>query len=126
MGDTVSDDRWSVWAAQLAELGLRSVLAIPIRVGDEMLGVLNVVAAKPYAFEPRDVAIAHLLARHASVAVASARQEDTLQRAVDARGVVGQALGILMERFSVDADRAFLILRRSSGPGESHPRALTE
>jgi hypothetical protein len=42
--------------------------------------------------------VAQILARHASVAVASVRSEENLAHAVDARKLVGQAMGILMER----------------------------
>jgi AmiR/NasT family two-component response regulator len=43
--------------------------------------------------------------------VATAREEATLWRVADARKLVGQAQGILMERFDLDADRAFALLR---------------
>jgi len=37
-----------------------------------------------------------------------------LAQAVDARKLVGQATGILMERYDLDGDRAFTVLRRYS------------
>jgi AmiR/NasT family two-component response regulator len=37
-----------------------------------------------------------------------------MTQAVDARKLVGQAMGILMERYDVDADRAFEVLKRYS------------
>jgi AmiR/NasT family two-component response regulator len=76
--------------------------------------VLGLYSPAPDAFDVDDEAIAHILARHASVAVASARHEETMAQAVDARKLVGQAMGILMERFDVDGDRAFAILKRYS------------
>ena len=69
---------------------------------------------QPDAFGPDDQAVAHILARHASVALASARHEESLAQAIDARKLVGQAMGILMERFDMDADRAFAVLKRYS------------
>ncbi|WP_371407648.1 ANTAR domain-containing protein [Kribbella sp. NBC_00662] len=76
-----------------------------------MLGLYSV---HPDAFGPDEEAVAQILARHASVAVASARHEVNLANAVDARKLVGQAMGILMERYDLDSDRAFAILRRYS------------
>jgi hypothetical protein len=65
-------------------------------------------------FDTDDEAIAHILARHATVALATARHEQTMSAAVDVRKLVGQAMGILMERYGVDGDRAFAILKRYS------------
>lgn len=115
--DTSTDDRWPVWAAKVAELGVRSSLDVPLATGDHgrtNVGVLGLYSPDPDAFDQDDEAIAHILARHASVAVASARHEETMAQAVDARKLVGQAMGILMERFDLDDDRAFAILKRYS------------
>jgi GAF domain-containing protein len=115
--DTLTDDRWPEWAEKVAALGVRSVLDVPLATGSESrlsVGVLGLYSELPDAFEEDDQAIAHILARHASVAVASARHEATMAQAVDARKLVGQAMGILMERFDVDGDRAFAILKRYS------------
>ncbi len=115
--DTLTDDRWPEWAEKVAALGVRSVLDVPLATGNEgrsSVGVLGLYSDRPDAFGEDDEAIAHILARHASVAVASARHEETMAQAVDARKLVGQAMGILMERFDVDGDRAFAILKRYS------------
>jgi len=115
--DTARDVRWPTWAAEVARLGVRSVLDVPLAVGaasSRSFGVLGLYSPEPEAFGPDDEAIAHILARHASVAVATARHEQTLAQAVDARKLVGQAMGILMERYGLDDDRAFAILKRYS------------
>jgi GAF domain-containing protein len=112
--DTTTDDRWPEWAAKVLELGVRSVLDVPLTTAAGTVGVLGLYSAQPDAFGPDEEAIAHILARHASVAVASARHEHNLAQAVDARKLVGQAMGILMERYNLDGDRAFAILRRYS------------
>ena len=57
---------------------------------------------------------AEVIGRHASIALATAQQEASLTRAIDARKLVGQAQGILMERYSLDDRRAFDVLRRYS------------
>jgi GAF domain-containing protein len=115
--DTDSDGRWPEWAAKVAALGVRSVLDVPLATGREgrkAVGVLGLYSPEPDAFGDDDTAVAHILARHASVALASARHEAELAQAIDARKLVGQAMGILMERFDIDADRAFAVLRRYS------------
>ncbi|HEY3557225.1 MAG TPA: GAF and ANTAR domain-containing protein [Kribbella sp.] len=115
--DTASDDRWPQWAEKVAALGVRSVLDVPLATGPQTgrtVGVLGLYSPEPDAFGPDDEAVAHILARHASVALASARHEAALAQAVDARKLVGQAMGILMERYDIDSDRAFAVLRRYS------------
>ncbi|WP_371400561.1 GAF and ANTAR domain-containing protein [Kribbella sp. NBC_00662] len=112
--DTASDDRWPEWAGKVLELGVRSVLDMPLTTAAGTVGVLGLYSTGLDAFGPDEEAIAHILARHASVAVASARQEYSLAQAVDARKLVGQAMGILMERYNLDGDQAFAVLRRYS------------
>jgi AmiR/NasT family two-component response regulator len=51
---------------------------------------------------------------HATVAIATVQQASTLAEAVEARGLMGQAQGLLMERFALDAEQAFAVLRRYS------------
>jgi GAF domain-containing protein len=111
--DTLADDRWPEWAAKVAALGVRSVLDVPLATS-RTVGVLGLYSPEPDAFAPDDEAVAHILARHASVALASARHEATMAQAIDARKLVGQAMGILMERFDIDGDRAFAVLKRYS------------
>ncbi|WP_329006186.1 GAF and ANTAR domain-containing protein [Kribbella sp. NBC_00709] len=115
--DTTTDDRWPEWAAKVATLGVRSVLDVPLATGhvrSPMVGVLGLYSPAPDAFADDDEAVAHILARHASVALASARHEASMAQAIDARKLVGQAMGILMERFDIDGDQAFAVLKRYS------------
>jgi GAF domain-containing protein len=112
--DVAAEDRWPAWRADLTAAKIRSVLHVPMKADAHVIGVLSLYTQQPDAFTADDEAVAYILARHASVAVATARQETALALAVDARKLVGQAMGILMERFDVDGDRAFAMLRRYS------------
>ena len=81
--DTSTDDRWPIWAEKVSALGVRSVLDVPLATGNgtrSTIGVLGLYSAEPDAFNEDDEAIAHILARHASVAVASARHEETMAK----------------------------------------------
>lgn len=112
--DSLAEKRWPAWSTGLAELGLRSALMVRLGVRDRTFGVLQLFDPQPDAFGREDEEIAEVLGRHASIAVASAEQEASLWREADARKQVGQAQGILMERYGVDAQQAFGILRRYS------------
>ena len=55
-----------------------------------------------------------MLARHAALALGKVQDSEHLLRAMDSRKLIGQAQGILMERFQLDDDGAFAVLRRYS------------
>jgi GAF domain-containing protein len=112
--DTTVERRWERWAGKVAALGVRSVLTARLAAGDTNVGTLNLYHSKPDAFDTDDEAIASIFARHAAVALANARQAENLWVAIDARKLVGQAQGILMERFDLNADQAFSVLLRYS------------
>jgi transcriptional regulator with GAF, ATPase, and Fis domain len=112
--DTATDTRWPDWSATVLSLGVRCVLDVPLTTTGEAVGVLGLYSVAPDAFDQDDEAVAAILARHASVTVASARQEANLAQAIDARKMIGQAMGILMERYKIDGDHAFAILKRYS------------
>jgi len=112
--DTVQEFRWPEWSAKVLELGVHSVLDVPLWAGGGTVGVLGLYSKQTNAFGADEEAIAYILARHAAVAVATARREENLSVAVDARKLVGQAMGILMERHNLTGDEAFQVLRRYS------------
>lgn len=112
--DMEHDPRWPTWGPEAASIGLRSILAIRLFTQGETHGALNLYAETPRRYDEEDVAVGHIFATHSSVALAAARQEEHLRKAIDARHVIGQAQGILMERFNINADRAFNVLRRYS------------
>ena len=116
-------DHWPRFGPHAAELGLGSVLAVGLFPGGEQprLGALNIYAARPHALDTADRNIALLLASHASVALARARdvtaarlEATQLTTALQSRDVIGQAKGVLMERRGLDAGEAFDILRAAS------------
>jgi GAF domain-containing protein len=112
--DTGTDQRWPNWAAQVHALGVSSVLDVPMNVSQRTVGVLGLYSSRVDGFDTDDQAVAQILARHAAVALASARHEQSLAKAVDARKLIGQAMGILMERYHLTGDQAFAVLRRYS------------
>ena len=124
--DVGADERWPLWGPAVAELGLRSALSIRLATRSRRYGSLNLYAERPNAFDDDDVAVATIFVDHASVALAAAHNEQGLQRAIDARKLIGQAQGILMERFDIDAERAFEFLRRQSQHHNVKLRSVAE
>ena len=75
---------------------------------------MNLYAGTRRWFDTDALAAAGILGGHASIALSSARQEESLRQAIDARTLIGRAQGILMERFAIDDQAAFDVLRRHS------------
>jgi GAF domain-containing protein len=112
--DLAADPRWPQLAARVHELGARSMVCFQLFVTGSTLGSLNVLATAPAAFGDESERVGLLFAAHAAVALADAQELEHVQLAVINRDVIGQAKGILMERFKITADEAFVLLTRVS------------
>lgn len=118
--DLSTDLRWPAFAPLAAAAGIRSALALPLSAGAQ-LGAVNLYARFPIAFGVMDRAKAAILVSLASLALSAANTHEdearrilSFQTALSGREIIGEALGILMEREKISADQAFDILRRAS------------
>jgi GAF domain-containing protein len=105
------DSRWRFWAPQAADLGFRSVLSLSLSDGDTS-GALNLYSSSAASFDTSTLAMGQVFASHAAIAIAIAHERQQLLKAIESRGVLGQAEGVLMERYGISADQASTILRR--------------
>ncbi len=121
--DMATEDRWPEFAARAAALGAASMLAFQLYVEGDNLGALNLYAREPHGFGEDSEQIGLLVAAHAAIAYAGARKQEDLERALDARDLIGQAKGILMERYGLTGQRAFQVLARLSN---EHNRKLRD
>jgi GAF domain-containing protein/methyl-accepting chemotaxis protein len=60
----------------------RSEIALPLRAGQDIIGVLDVQSTEPNAFSQEDVAILTTLADQVSIAIQNARQNEETKRAL--------------------------------------------
>ncbi|MFF0341630.1 GAF and ANTAR domain-containing protein [Kribbella sp. NPDC004875] len=113
--DVLVETRWSqTWTNAALVAGIRSAIHIPVRVRRDPGAVLSLFSGTPGGFDDDDLAVAHLLAGQAAVAIARARDDRNPAVATDVRRLIGQALGILMERYDLDDERALEVLRQYS------------
>ena len=112
--DMRAETRWPKFAARAAELGVGSMLACQLAAPQEVVGALNLYSWKPGAFDAESQQIATIYAAHASIALANQRMENDLRRAYESRGVIGQAIGVMVERHRVTPAVAFEMLVRAS------------
>ncbi len=122
-----TDERWTTWGPQVVDrIGMLSTVSYRLYVTDKDLGALNLYGKEASAFSDEDIADGLALAAHVGVALAAALEVQHLERALSGRTVIGQATGIVMERFDLDADRAFSVLSRMSQQKNVKIRDLAE
>lgn len=113
--DIERDARWPRWGAlTVAGTGYHSVVSVPLYVDDRTLGVLELYGKSVEVFDAQALEETDVLAAQASAHLALTDLVQNLSTALSTRTVIGQAEGILMERYQLDATRAFGILRRVS------------
>lgn len=75
---------------------------------------MNLYATDTGTFDAEAEGVGRLFATHAAVALADAQKIEQLEQAIGTRDVIGQAKGILMERFRIGPDEAFRLLAKAS------------
>ncbi len=117
--DFRSERRWPKYSPAVVEIGVLSGLSFKLYTADRTAGALNLFAFKPNAFDAEDETTGVVLAAHAAAAILASRQGEQLESALSTRDRIGQAKGIIMERFGVDDVQAFEMLRRLSQDGNT-------
>jgi GAF domain-containing protein len=112
--DLGTGDRWPRFAARASALGVGSMMCFQLFVQGDRLGALNLYARQAGAFDAEGQDIGLVFASHAAVALAGAEHEENLRAAMTNRDHIGQAKGILMERYKLTAEQAFDVLARAS------------
>jgi GAF domain-containing protein len=125
------DDRWGDFRWHAVANGVASTLSTPVTVRGTTVAALNLYAPVVRAFGADKCAAAAAFADAAATAVGLAlrlaeqeRLTEQLQQALVSRGVIDQALGIIMSGHKLDADEAFDILRKASQEQNVKLRAI--
>jgi GAF domain-containing protein len=120
-GSLGADQRWPRFGGRVARLGVHSVLSLPLVTPDGVLGAMNVYAHDKNAFDDRAAELGEIFAEPAAIAVQNAqvlaqtrRLAQRLHSALETRGVVDRAVGILLSRSGGTAEEALERLRTLS------------
>jgi GAF domain-containing protein len=119
--DLAAEDRWPRWTAAAADLGIASMVSLPLVAGDTSVGAIKVYSRQAGAYDAHAEQVLGLVAEQAAVLLAnmltladarrlSAELSDTLQR----RDVIGQAKGVLIAQGADDEETAFSMLAAAS------------
>lgn len=75
---------WAGRSARFEEFPIGAVVSMPVRAGDELLGVLNVVSNTPGSLSEEDTEQLTLFASHAAIALRNARLLEQVERSLEA------------------------------------------
>jgi two-component system NtrC family sensor kinase len=78
--DTETDERVNREATR--KLGIRSMISVPLRIKEEVAGVLNIISTRPRAFQDQDLRMLQLLAVMVSAAMTNAAEYEAKQALV--------------------------------------------
>jgi GAF domain-containing protein len=107
--------RWPQFVPQALKLGLKSQMALRLYVDEHgTMGGINLYSTSREDIEPHAPHMAQVFAAQAAVALGHAQELDQLQQALESRQAIGQAVGIIIERYKLDQHAAFNFLARLS------------
>lgn len=129
--DLTVEQPWPEFSRRAVAAGVYGVCAFPLAASGEVIGALGLYAHKPDVFpqpvleiaaqfvEPASMLLAGVLHR-----VSQAEVIGRLRAALDTRGVIDQAIGIIMAYHRCPQDQAFQLLRKTSNDRNIKLRAL--
>ncbi|WP_259468041.1 GAF and ANTAR domain-containing protein [Rhodococcus sp. SBT000017] len=120
-GSLETDPQWPEFGPKVGRLGVHSVLSLPLITAGGVLGAMNVYAHRPDAFDARAAELGELFAVPAAISVqnaralaSAARLTEQLERALNSRAVIDQAIGVLISRSGCTGTEGYDKLRSLS------------
>ncbi|RRQ25281.1 ANTAR domain-containing protein [Rhodococcus sp. Eu-32] len=109
------EKRWPSFARAVVDrTPVRSSLSIRLYTDHDELGALNVYSERVDGFGDDAADQLFALAAHTAVALSSARRSEQFHSALASRDLIGQAKGMIMERYNIGSTQAFTLLSKLS------------
>jgi GAF domain-containing protein len=112
--DMALENRWPAYCREARETPIRSIISFQLFADHHNMGALNFYAEHPRAFDDEAAEMGLILATHTALAWNMIRRDEQFRSALASRDLIGQAKGMIMERFKIDAVQAFELLKRLS------------
>ena len=116
------DQRWQAFVPQAVRLGVRAQIGIGLVCSELKVGGLNLYSTVTEEIDPDVVRLVELLAVPAAFALGFVHREEQFVRAISSRTLIGQAVGVVMSEFTLDAEQAFAYLKRVSSESNTKLR----
>lgn len=113
-----TDPRFKLWKDKAIELGLKSVIALPIKIQGKIIGILNIYSSQPDAFSQPKVELLEELTVDLSVGIEKIRHREENLKAQQALADEAVRRSVFIER-STDG---IVILDRNGGVFDANRR----
>jgi GAF domain-containing protein len=120
------ETRWPRYIPQARSAGVRSQMAVKLYLDQGTLGGINFYSTIADDVSNDAQALARLFATHSAIALGHAHERENLNEGLQTRKIIGQAIGILMERYEINEDRAFAFLVRASSHRNIKLRSIAQ
>jgi hypothetical protein len=114
----VVDSRWANFSQRAGDAGFSAVHALPMRLRDDVIGVLNLFSVQAGSLTVDDAFLGRAMASVTTIGLLQQRAihqreliVEQLQGALNSRIAIEQAKGVLFERLHLDMHDAFGTLR---------------
>ncbi|WP_072803563.1 GAF and ANTAR domain-containing protein [Rhodococcoides yunnanense] len=108
------EKRWPQFASKAVDQGFRSLAAFKLFTNGDDVGALVLYSSNAGAFDVEALATGEALAAHAAVALLGLRDGNQFRAGLASRDIIGQAKGMIMERYKIDSAQAFDLLTKLS------------
>ena len=112
--DLTTNRRWPLWAPEVVNLGLRSLISVRLPGGSQTFAALNLYSANPYGFGPQSLDHACSCAVELLEAIESAGGATGFEAAMSTRSVISMAEGMMTYRYGFSQKRALALLQMYS------------
>ncbi|HON72674.1 MAG TPA: GAF and ANTAR domain-containing protein [bacterium] len=113
----VREDPGFVYGDIARRLSLVSMLSVPMRFRNKVIGVINIYTSERHEFTTEEIEVVQALANYAGIAIGSSQliEEVTKTReALETRKLIDRAKGFLMKSKGMSEDEAYRFLQKRS------------
>lgn len=112
--DFRTETRWPTFREAAVDNGVHSALSYQLYATGTGRAALNIFGNEPDAFDIEAEQIGTMLATHAAQVLRASDKKQQFDSALASRDLIGQAKGMIMERFAIDAVQAFELMAKLS------------
>ncbi len=110
-------------------MGLVSMLSVPMRVGERVIGVINCYTSHPHAFSDLQMNLLTTVANQAAVAIEKTElmvKTKVISEELERRKIIERAKDLLMKRLSLSGEEAYRWLQKKSMNTRKSMREVSE